>query len=155
MHADNGRSGGDSVSWVGYLSEVLKCRGVIARHVPPTQYPYPSTQFELLGPEGEPPLFYIRTITAGIYDEGRWRFEAHGEIQPFESTDRYTAPRIRNRFDRPLLIDYLMSLGIRADDPAFFTMATLFDDSDGMGRWTATLAQARQDRTRARSVDSA
>jgi hypothetical protein len=78
MHADNSRSGGDSVSWVGYLSGVLKCRGVIASHVPPNQYLFPSTQFELLGPNGPPPLSCVRTISAGIYDEGRRRFLVTG-----------------------------------------------------------------------------
>src|SRR5919198_4279007 len=69
MHVDNSRGGGDSVAWVGHLSRVLHCRGVIARPVPIDQDLYPSTQFELLGPTGEPPLMYVRTVTAGIYDE--------------------------------------------------------------------------------------
>jgi hypothetical protein len=146
MHADNSRSGGDSVSWVGHLSEVLGCRGVIARHVPPSQYRYPSTQFELLGPGGKPPLFYVRTITAGIYDEERWRFEARGEVQPFETVERYGARRIRDRFDRQLLIQYLSSMGIYADDSAFFTTAILFENADRVPHWTATLEQAREER---------
>ena len=145
MHADNSRSGGDSVSWVGHLSRVLTCRGVIARHIPIKQDAYPSTQFELLGPTGEPPLKYIRTVTAGIYDEDRWRFEAHGEVQPFEELARYRAHRIRDRFDRPLLLRYLDALGISADDPAFFQSAVLFE-APTTPRWTASIADVRKER---------
>jgi len=97
-----------------------------------------------LGPKGKPPLFYIRTITAGIYDEGRWRFEARGEVQPFESVDSYSARRIRDRFDKDLLMRYLRSLGIRADEPSFFTSATLFEESNPGRRWSATLEEARR-----------
>jgi hypothetical protein len=146
MHADNSRGGGDSVSWVGHLSGVLKCHGVIAEHVPSSQYPYPSTQFELLGPEGTPPLRYIRTVSAGIYDEGRWRFLANGPVQPFEKVERYSARKIRDRFDRALLIEYLGALGIRADDPDFFTSGTLLDDGPSQ-RWSATIEEARLERT--------
>lgn len=148
MHADNSRGGGDSVSWVGYLSGVLKCRGVIAHHVPPSQYPYPSTQFELLAPDGKPPLRYVRTISAGIYDEGRWKFLTTGAVQPFEEVERYTVRRIRDRFDRGLLVQYLDALRIRADDPRFFTTGTLLEEGEFEHQWTATLEQARAERTR-------
>jgi hypothetical protein len=147
MQADNSRGGGDSVSWVGYLSEVLNCRGVIASHVPASQYPYPSTQFELLGPTGEPPLRYVRTVTAGIYDEGRWTFETRGEVQPFEDLAAYGASRIRDRFDRNLLMRYLEALGIHADDPAFFRRGVLIEDLAGYKRWTMDLEQVRKERT--------
>jgi len=148
MHASNSRFGGDSVGWVGHLSGVLKCRGVAAHHVPPGQYPYPSTQLELFGPEGKPPLHYVRTISAGIYDEGRWKFLVSGEVQPFEEVERYRARRIRDRFDRELLVRYLGALGIRADDPGFFTAGCLIEEEGGTEhQWTATLEQARMERT--------
>src|SRR2546421_1069158 len=142
MHADNSRGGGDSVSWVGHLSGVLSCRGVIARHIPIDQNVYPSTQLELLRPTGEPPLKYVRTVTAGIYDEDGWRFEAHGEVQPFEDLARYRARRIRDRFDRTLLLRYLEALGISVDDPAFFRSAVLFE-APTSPRWTASIAELR------------
>jgi hypothetical protein len=144
MHADNSRGGGDSVSWVGHLSRVLSCRGVIARHIPIDQDAYPSTQFELLGPTGEPPLKYVRSVTAGIYDDDRWRFETHGEVQPFEDLVTYRARRIRDRFDRTLLIRYLDALGISSDDPAFFRSAVLFE-APTTPRWTASIAEARKE----------
>ncbi|MBY5163697.1 hypothetical protein [Salsipaludibacter albus] len=34
--------------------------------------------------------------------------------------ERYDARRIRDRFDRELLVDYLAALGIAVDDPDFY-----------------------------------
>jgi hypothetical protein len=88
---------------------------------------------------------YVRTVIAGIYDEDRWRFEAHGEVQPFEDLARYQVRRIRDRFDRALLLHYLEALGISGDEPAFFRRATLFE-SLRPPRWTASIAAARRQR---------
>lgn len=140
----NSLDGGDSVSWVGYLSEVLGCQGVLATHVPRDQYPYPCTQFELLGPEGPPPLRYVRTISAGIFDSGRWSFELSGSEQPFEEADAYRARLKRDRFTRPLLIRYLSALGIHAGSPDFFgSSATLFESQNEYEPRTLTLAEVR------------
>lgn len=106
-HFTNDHLGGDSTSWVGYLTGVLGCRGVIATHIPPGHYSYPSTQFSLHGPEGE-----RRWVSAGIYDKGSWEFEALGDPQPFELAER--------RLDRDLLLHYLTAVGIEADDPAAY-----------------------------------
>jgi hypothetical protein len=125
---DNSLLGGDPVSWVGYLHERLECRGVIAEHVPPEEYEFPSTQFELLGPEGEKPLGYIRTISAGIYDSGRWQFLHSGEEQPFEEPSAYGARRIRDRFTRETLLRYLAALGIGADNPSFYRDGILIEE---------------------------
>jgi hypothetical protein len=147
MNADNSRGGGDSVSWVGYLSGVLKCRGVIASHVPPSQYPYPSTQFELLGPGGKKPLGYVRTVSAGIYDEGRWRFLVSGEPQSFEDPSAYGSKRIRDRFNRALLVQYLAALGIAVDDPSFFRTGLLFENLATYPRWTKSFEETRKERS--------
>jgi hypothetical protein len=88
-HFTNDHLGGDSSSWVGYLQAVLRCRGVIGTHIPRGQYRYPATQFELLGPSGTPPLGFVRTISCGIYDSGRWNFEASGTPQPLEDLRAY------------------------------------------------------------------
>jgi hypothetical protein len=106
-HFTNDHLGGDSTSWVGYLTGVLRCRGVIATHIPPGHYSYPSTQFSLHGPEGE-----RRWVSAGIYDKGSWEFEALGDPQPFELAER--------RLDRDLLLHYLTAVGIEADEPAAY-----------------------------------
>ena len=125
---DNWLLGGDQASWVGYLSRRLDCEAVIAAHIPIGQYPYPATQFELLGPRGKPPLRYLRTISAGIFDEGRWRFDVSGEPQPFEQTERYTARRIRDRFTRDMLVRYLAALGIGADESSFYNDGVLVEE---------------------------
>lgn len=106
-HFTNDHLGGDSTSWVGYLTGVLGCRGVIATHIPPGHYSYPSTQFSLHGPEGE-----RRWVSAGIYDKGSWEFEALGDPQPFELAER--------RLDRHLLLHNLTAVGIEADEPAAY-----------------------------------
>jgi hypothetical protein len=84
--------------------------------------------FELLGPDGQPPLNYIRSITAGIFDSGRWLFELHGESLPFEEPAAYDARRKRDRFPRPMLVRYLGALGIDVDDTEIYGCAsTLFE----------------------------
>jgi hypothetical protein len=143
-HLMNSLLGGDSVSWVGYLSGVLECQGVIASHIPIGQYPFPSTQFELLGPDGPPPLRYVRTISAGIYDSGRWSFMVSGDPQPFEEPDSYLQRRKRDRFTRLMLIRYLAALGIEADDPGIYGQSgMLFESLSDYTPRTMTLAEAR------------
>lgn len=148
-YVDNAINGGDPPPWVGYLSRELSCRGVVARHVPREQYPYPSTQFELLGPDGTPPLYFIRTVSAGIYDSGRWSFQAHGAIQPFEDTAGYALRRKRDRFPRSTLVRYLQALGIQVDDPSFYGAGRLVQENENAGweRRTLTLEQARHEHT--------
>jgi hypothetical protein len=67
----------------------------------------------------KPPLMYLRTLAAHAED-GRWSWYESGTEQAFEDPSRYTRRRIRDRLDRPLLIDYLASMGISADDPDFY-----------------------------------
>ena len=123
----NSTLGGDSESWVGHLSGVLGCHGVIAMHIPRGQYEFPATMFEYLGPEGEPPLRHIRTVTAGIFDEGRWTFEAHGRQLEFEEPEAYERRLKRERLTREMLVRYLGALGIAVDDEAAYdSEGTLF-----------------------------
>jgi hypothetical protein len=123
-HLTNPRSGGDSVSAVGHLSRLLDVHGVLASHRPRSPVGHASTQFEYFGPEGEPPLQYIRSLAAHAED-GRWSWHASGAPLPFEDEPRYSARLIRQRFDRDMLITYLGHLGIRPDDPAAFGPAAL------------------------------
>jgi hypothetical protein len=62
---------------------------------------------------------YRRTISANAED-GKWSWRVSGDPLPFERVERYDARRIRDRFDRSLLIEYLSAVGIHADDPAFY-----------------------------------
>ena len=77
---DNSRGGGDPYPPVAELSRIAGTRGVLAGHTPQEQYPYPATQLHLFGSQGD----YVRTIDCGIFDSGRWSFEARGTEQPFE-----------------------------------------------------------------------
>ena len=141
---DNALLGGDPAPWVGVLSEQLTCRGVIATHIPPAQYAYPATQFELLGPEGTPSLRYVRTVAAGIFDSGRWSFEERGDVQPFEEAERYERARIRERLTREMLVRYLAALTIRVDDPAYYGDGLLLEEQVSYDRHVLTLNQARE-----------
>ena len=87
---DNSRGGGDPYSHAR-LATAHGVRAVAARHAPETQTALPATQFHLLGPTGEPPLMYVRTIDAGRFDSGRWEFLTSGTPQPFEDTTRTSA----------------------------------------------------------------
>jgi len=144
-HFDNSLLGGDSVSWVGHLSRLFDCRGVIATHIPRGQYSLPATQFELLGPNGEKPLRYVRTVSAGIFDEGHWRFEAYGDEQPFEEVEAYSRRLVRERLTRAMLLRYLSALGVEADEPAFYGDGVLVERRVRFRSRTMTLDEARRD----------
>ncbi len=102
-----------------YLSTRLGVDCVVAMHVPVHGPGHAATQLWLLGPDGEPPLMYKRTVAAHAKD-GRWSWHASGTPQPFEQLDRYRARSIEDRLDRPLLVEYLSALRIRADDTDFY-----------------------------------
>lgn len=145
-HFMNDHLGGDSVSWVGHLSGVLGCDGVITTHIPVDQYAYPATQFELVGPDGPPPLRYVRTISCGKFDSGKWVFSTRGKVQPFEEPTSYAFNPVRNRFDRPMLIKYLAALDIRPDDPFFWgPAASLLETVADWKSRESTLVETRRD----------
>jgi hypothetical protein len=142
---DNSRGGGDPLPPTSYLA-AGDVQGVIATHIPPGQYWLPATKFHLLGPAGERPLHYVRTIDAGVFDSGRWEFEMWGEPQPFEETDAYEKRLVRDRFDRAMLLRYLAALGVDADDPDFYGDAVLVQQRGlVLRRWRASLEQARKE----------
>jgi hypothetical protein len=122
---DNGAAGPDPVGPVSYLAGVLACQGVTITTVPHTvghsatsAGRMGSIQFAMYGPERTSFLNYIRTV--GVSFEGKWEFDAIGEVQPFERTDAYSARRIRDRFDTEMLKDYCLALGLSVFDPFFF-----------------------------------
>ena len=142
---DNSRGGGDPTPPTSYLA-AGDVQGVIATHIPREQYSLPSTQFHLLGPNGEPPLFYVRTVDAGVYDSGRWEFETWGQPLPFEETHAYGERRVCDRLNRDLLLRYLAALEIDADDPHFYGEGVLVQQRWLLRRpWRAPLDQARKE----------
>ncbi len=123
-YVNNGRGGGDPTAIAPALARILSCRCVVAVYTQPYGPGHASTQFWLLGPDGEPPLYHVRTIAAHATD-GRWRWYTSGTPQSYELAERYSRRRVRDRFDREMLISYLDHLEIRADDPEFFGRGVL------------------------------
>lgn len=111
--------GGDVSAIAPAVARLMNVECVTAQHAPRHGPGHAATQLWMQGPGGEPPLMSVRTLSAHCQD-GRWRWYESGELQPFEASARYGARRIRDRLDRPLLIEYLHQLGIRVDDRAFF-----------------------------------
>jgi hypothetical protein len=144
-------NGTDPVSPIGYLSEQLKCHGLIVQSqpaVPPGGPHLPArngaVQFELLGPEPTEWLNSVRAISA-ISDGGRWHFETGGQVQPFEDTERYRARRIRDRFTSGMLAEYCHALGVRPFDPDFYApQAILVHSRTGRGLGKETIEQAQR-----------
>jgi hypothetical protein len=118
----NSHLGGDSCSW--YMSRVLGCDAVVATHIPVGQYLYPVTSLTITSPRAAPPLNQLRYIGAGKYSS-KWEFHESGERQAYEELERYKAKRIRDRFDREMLLRYLDALGIHADAPDFWVGGAL------------------------------
>lgn len=108
--------GADPWPAVSYVARCLSADGVVA--VNSSRPPHASTQFQLMGPTGKPPLLFVRTLAAHCED-GRWSWHEDGQQQAFEVPDRYSARRIRDRLDRPLLVQYLSALGIDIDGVNF------------------------------------
>jgi hypothetical protein len=136
---DNSRGGGDPYPAVAELSRIAGTRGVLAGHTPLEQYPYPATQFHLFGSKGDS----VRTIDCGVFDSGRWSFEAYGTEQPFEELEAYESRRVRDRFTRPMLLRYLSALGIDADTMSAYGPALLVQARFVRVSWRATLDEAR------------
>jgi hypothetical protein len=141
-YLNNFRNGGDPFYIVNVLSRQLRCHGVVAVHQPRTAVGHASTQFRLMGPEGEPPLQYIRQLAAHAED-GRWQWVASGNSLPFEDRERYTRRLIRERLTREMLMAYLQALGIMVDDPRAFGESVLITQPVRWKRTTKTLDEAR------------
>lgn len=118
-YLNNGIDGGDPTAVAPAVARHLAVDLVVAvhsrRHLPG----HASTQLWVLGPDGDPPLMFRRTVAASCVD-GRWNWHESGRPLAFEDTDRYLARRIRDRFDRGALVSHLAAFGIRVDDPGFY-----------------------------------
>lgn len=146
-YLNNDISGGDPFPATSYLAKLMDVRWVIATHQPMTSDGHASTQLWLGGPNGEPPLSYVRTIAAHAEDR-RWSWETSGQVQDFERPAAYRAGKISERFTRPLLLEYLQALGIAADDDTQYGAAVIVKRRTAWRPWRRsrrlTLRQARQ-----------
>jgi hypothetical protein len=139
---NNGLDGGDSTAPGPALSHHLNATCVVACSVPRYGPGHEQTQLEVLGPQGEPPLMYVRALSATATD-GRWEWSESGKPFSFERRERYTARRKRDRLDRPLLLEYLDALGIPADDDDAYGNALLLQETATYERRRVSLEDAR------------
>ena len=109
--------GSDPWPVTSYISRMLDTQAVVATcSVDP---PHASTQSELIGPSGVPPLLYVRTLAAHC-ENGRWKCVAEGAVQPFEKVERYAKRRVQDRLDRALLMECLAALGVEPEERSRF-----------------------------------
>lgn len=81
----------------------------------------------------------------------KWDFVDHGEPLPFEDLQRYTARRVRDRFDQQLLVRYAAAVGLRPFDEDFYApdrSAVIVEHTEPPrpGAWQTDLAGARSGR---------
>jgi hypothetical protein len=123
----NGLRVSDVASPVGYLSTVLRCRGLTVSAVPDRSEHagksairiYGDTTFTLYGPEKTDWLNRIRRVSV-TNDVSGWEFVARGQVQPYEQTDNYTKRSVAERFTVGMLESYCRALGIETFDEAFY-----------------------------------
>ena len=118
-YLNNGLGGGDPTASADEIARQLGTRCVMAMHAPRYGPGHAATQLWISGPDGEPPLMYVRTLAVQATD-GRWTFTESGTPQPWEDRDRHQSRMKRDRFDRSLLVRYLEAMDIHVDAEAFF-----------------------------------
>ena len=108
----NGTRGSDPSLPMMQLSKAL---GACAMRVckTPVEATYQAVIWEVYdtAKSGADKFGYRRSIAAAN-DGGSWVFEQSGTPFPFEDLERYTAPRIRDRFTEDLLCEYLREIDI-------------------------------------------
>jgi len=65
-------------------------------------------------------------------------------VQPYEEVDRYQARRIRDRFDRELLVRYLAALNVHVDIHDFFLSGQSIRQIVAWPTVRESVAEARQ-----------
>ncbi|HEV8427372.1 MAG TPA: hypothetical protein VGQ41_05630 [Pyrinomonadaceae bacterium] len=124
---DNGAKGGNPSTFVGELSEQMKCRGVTCGCIPNTltkndrgkRGTWGAVKFTLFAPEQREFLNIERSVSV-INDVRGWDFKTVGKVQEFEQVDRYAARLIADRFTSEMLEDYCRALGINLFDDEFY-----------------------------------
>ncbi|MCY2950355.1 MAG: hypothetical protein NTU53_00010 [Planctomycetota bacterium] len=138
---------------MAYLSGTMHCRGLSISCIQHTLQgkgksatgAYGAVRFYLYGPRPRPGeiLNNERSISA-MHDAGTgWRFDALGEVQPFEEVEQYKAKRVQERFTPEMLLRYCAALGIRLYEPSFYRPeGFVFEDLD-CADGNLSLAEAR------------
>ncbi len=124
-YIENGWTGTDAASPMGYMAERLSIRGLRVVAVPHTLRKdgggrYGAVMLDVFGPrQPGKSLNYVRSIYASN-DGGRWVFGHSGEPFPFEQVELYQARRVRDRFTFEMLKDYLRHLGLAPFEEDFY-----------------------------------
>lgn len=121
---DNGLRGDPPIE---YLSKTVGCRGIKVSSCPnaydaeTNKGTYGGVAFSVYSPAARPGQIHNceRSVHA-VNDAGRWRFEAFGDVQPYEEIEQYKARRVRDRFTPEMLERYCAAIGIRLFDPDFY-----------------------------------
>jgi hypothetical protein len=123
---DNSAMGGDPDSFVGYMAERLRCRGLTVTCVPPhssnakrARAPSSAVGFTLYAPEKREWLNVERSVSV-VSDYGDWEFKSTGSVQAFEKHERYQAPVAKDRFTAEMLDEYCRALNVRLFDEDFY-----------------------------------
>ena len=124
---DNGLKGGNPSTFVGELSQQMKCRGVTCGSIPNTltksdaRKPgtWGAVKFTLFAPEEREYLNIERSVSV-INDVRGWTFNSVGKVQDFEQVDRYAARKIADRFTPEMLEDYCRVFGIDLFNEDFY-----------------------------------
>jgi hypothetical protein len=141
-YLNNGINGGDPTAVGQAVARQLGVRHVMAEHTLRYGPGHQATQLWISGPQGSPPLMIEREISASA-NGGRWEWHTSGTPLPFEDLDRYSARKIRDRFDRSMLLDYLNALGIPADDDSRYGDGVLVQQVVDWPIRSVSLAEAR------------
>lgn len=112
-------------SAIAHLSKRLCCRGLVVSLVEDAydetsnRGTWGSTQLCTFKPESDGLLNDDRSIYA-VNNCGKWEFGTDGPPLPFEEIERYTARRIKDRFDGEMLERYCHQMNIRLLDVSFY-----------------------------------
>lgn len=151
---DNGSKGGNPSTFVGELSEQMRCRGVACGCIPNTLTrrdvgklgAWGGVKFTLFAREKRDFLNIERSVSV-INDVRGWDFNSVGRVQDFEQVERYAERKIADRFTPKMLEEYCRALGINLFDEDFYGGAGIITHSYP---WflpklpTVTLAEARK-----------
>jgi hypothetical protein len=122
-YVDNGWTGTDAASAMGYMARTVGCRGLRVVAVPNTyrkgEGRYGAVMLEVYGPHQTAWLNHLRAVSASN-DGGRWVFDQFGEPFPFEKLEQYQARRVKDRFTFDMLKEYLHHLGLSPFEEDFY-----------------------------------
>ena len=141
---DCGAKGTDPIAPVAVLARTLGCEGVTLTTKPDEYGPAASgrygrqgaVMFALVGPGGPGDIVGRSVRSVSVIREGsRFRFDEHGEVQPFEQPERYASRRIRERLTSQMLEAYCRALGLDPFEASSYGPRAVLLECDA--RWDA------------------